>query len=42
VLILPSIDKANGVNLHKNSPGWKGLSRAELDEKIKAILLSKI
>ncbi len=41
VMILPWIDRGIRVNLSKDLPGWQGLSKTELDEKIKAFALSK-
>jgi regulator of protease activity HflC (stomatin/prohibitin superfamily) len=41
VIILPSIDRGIRVNLSRDLPGWQGLSKADLDEKIKAFVLSK-
>jgi len=41
VWILPFADRGIRVNLRENIPGWEALSKAELDEKIKAIVLKK-
>jgi regulator of protease activity HflC (stomatin/prohibitin superfamily) len=41
VMILPLIDRGIRVNLSRDLPGWLGLSKTELDEKIKAFVLSK-
>jgi regulator of protease activity HflC (stomatin/prohibitin superfamily) len=41
VIILPLIDRGIRVNLNRDLPGWQGLSKIELEEKIKASVLSK-
>jgi len=41
VVILPLIDRGIRVNLNRDLPGWQGLSKIDLDEKIKAFVLSK-
>ncbi len=41
VIILPLIDRGIRVNLNRDLPGWQGLSKIDLDEKIKAFVLSK-
>ncbi len=41
VLVLPLIDKSVKVNLSKEIPGWQGLSKDELDMKIKNAVMSK-
>jgi regulator of protease activity HflC (stomatin/prohibitin superfamily) len=41
VMILPLIDRGIRVNLNRDLPGWQGLSKIELEEKIKASVLSK-
>jgi regulator of protease activity HflC (stomatin/prohibitin superfamily) len=41
VMILPLIDRGIRVDLNRDLPGWTGLSKIELDEKIKAFVLSK-
>jgi regulator of protease activity HflC (stomatin/prohibitin superfamily) len=41
VVILPWIDRGIRVNLNRDLPGWQGLSKIELDENIKAFVLSK-
>jgi regulator of protease activity HflC (stomatin/prohibitin superfamily) len=41
VMILPFIDRGIRVNLSRDLSGWQGLSKIELDEKIKAFVLSK-
>jgi len=41
VMILPLIDRGIRVDLNRDLPGWQGLSKIELDEKIKAFVLSK-
>lgn len=38
VLIIPVVDKGVRVNLSEKIPGWQALSKAELREKIKAIV----
>ena len=40
-MILPFIDRGIRVNLSRDLSGWQGLSKIELDEKIKAFVLSK-
>ncbi len=41
VFLIPVVDKGVKVNLSENIPGWKGLSKAELDEKIKIFVSHK-
>ena len=41
VMILPLIDRGIRVNLNRDLPDWQGLSKIELEEKIKASVLSK-
>jgi len=41
VMNLPWIDRGIRVDLNRDLPGWQGLSKIELDEKIKAFVLSK-
>ena len=41
VVILPWVDRGIRVNLSRDLPGWQGLSKIELEEKIKASVLSK-
>ena len=41
VFIIPSIDKGVKVNLTQNIPSWQALSNAELEERVKAFVLSK-
>ncbi len=41
VWIILGIDKAVKINLNRDFPGWQGLSKIELDEKIKASLIDK-
>jgi regulator of protease activity HflC (stomatin/prohibitin superfamily) len=41
VVILPLVDRGIQVNLNRDLPGWQGLSKIELEEKIKASVLSK-
>jgi len=36
--LIPVVDKGVKVNLPENIPGWQGLSKAELDAKIKAFV----
>jgi len=40
-IILPFIDRGIRINLSKDFPGWRGWSKPELDEKIKALVLNK-
>jgi regulator of protease activity HflC (stomatin/prohibitin superfamily) len=41
VLLIPFIDRSIKVNLSENIPGWQGLSKEELDEKIRNLVSSK-
>ena len=41
VVNLPFIDRGIRVNLNRDLSGWPGLSKIELDEKIKAFVVSK-
>jgi regulator of protease activity HflC (stomatin/prohibitin superfamily) len=41
VMILPLIDLGIRVNLSSDLPGWQGPSKIELEEKIRALVLSK-
>lgn len=41
VVILPLVDRGIRVNLNRDLPGWQGLSKIELEEKIKVSVLSK-
>jgi regulator of protease activity HflC (stomatin/prohibitin superfamily) len=41
VMILPWIDRGIRVNLNRDLPGWQGLPEVELNEKIKAFVLSQ-
>ena len=41
VFLIPGVDKGVRVNLSENIPGWKGLSKVELDEKIRIFVSSK-
>lgn len=41
VVTLPFIDRGIRVNLSRDLPGWQGLSKIELEEKIKAFVFSK-
>jgi len=40
-VILPLIDRGIRVNMSRDLPGWQGLSKIELDEKIKALVFSR-
>jgi len=40
-MILPFIDRGIKVDLTRDFPRWQGLSKIELDEKIKAFVLDK-
>jgi len=40
-IILPFIDRGIRINLGRDFPGWRGWSKLELDEKIKAFILNK-
>ena len=37
VLVVPVVDRVVRVNLSEKVPGWQGLSKMELDEKIKSL-----
>jgi regulator of protease activity HflC (stomatin/prohibitin superfamily) len=39
VLIIPIVDKGVRVNLSEKIPGWQALSKEDLNEKIKALVL---
>lgn len=41
VVTLPFIDRGIRINLSKDLPGWRGWSKLELDEKVKALMLNK-
>jgi regulator of protease activity HflC (stomatin/prohibitin superfamily) len=41
VMILPWIDRGIRVNLNTDLPGWQELPKVELNEKIKAFVLSQ-
>lgn len=41
VFLIPGVDRGVKVNLPETFPGWQGLSRAELDEKIKTFVAHK-
>ncbi len=41
VLLIPVVDRGVKVYLSENIPGWKGLSKAELDERIKTFVSQK-
>ncbi len=41
VLLIPFVDRGIKVNLSENIPGWQGLSKEQLDEKVKNFVLSK-
>jgi regulator of protease activity HflC (stomatin/prohibitin superfamily) len=41
VVILPWIDRGIRIDLNRDVPGWQGLSKIDLEEKIKAFVLSK-
>ena len=41
VLIIPIVDKGVRVNLSEKIPGWQALSKEELNEKIKALVLEE-
>jgi regulator of protease activity HflC (stomatin/prohibitin superfamily) len=41
LVVLPWVDRGIRVNLNRDLPGWQGLSKIELEEKIKASVLSK-
>ncbi|HSB05643.1 MAG TPA: SPFH domain-containing protein [Thermodesulfobacteriota bacterium] len=39
--LIPFIDKGAKVNLNRDIPGWQVLSKAELDERLKALVMDK-
>jgi len=41
VVILPWIDRGIRVDLNKDVPGWQGLSKTDLEEKIRAFVYGK-
>jgi regulator of protease activity HflC (stomatin/prohibitin superfamily) len=41
VLLIPIADRGVKVNLGPNIPGWQGLSKADLEEKIKTFVSGK-
>jgi regulator of protease activity HflC (stomatin/prohibitin superfamily) len=41
VFIIPLIDKGVKINLNKEIPGWQGLSKDELDTRIKNAVMSR-
>jgi len=40
-MMLPWVDRGIRVDLNRDLPGWQGLSKIELDEKIKTFVLGK-
>jgi len=41
VWVIPFIDKGVKVNLNKDIPGWQVLSKTELEERIRALVMNK-
>jgi regulator of protease activity HflC (stomatin/prohibitin superfamily) len=41
VLIIPIVDKGVRVNLSEKIPGWQALSKEELNEKLKSLVLEE-
>jgi regulator of protease activity HflC (stomatin/prohibitin superfamily) len=41
VWLIPFIDKGVKVNLNRDIPGWQVLSKTELEERIKVLLMNK-
>ncbi len=41
LFLLPVIDKGVRVNLEENISGWRALSKAELDQRVAALVLGK-
>ncbi len=41
VFRVPLVDKTQDVNLTESLPGWQGLSKQDLDEKVKSLVLYK-
>ena len=41
VIILSFMDRGIRINLSRDFPGWRGWSKLELDERIKALVLNK-
>jgi regulator of protease activity HflC (stomatin/prohibitin superfamily) len=41
VWLIPFIDKGVKVNLNKDIPGWQVLSKTELEERIKTLVMNK-
>jgi regulator of protease activity HflC (stomatin/prohibitin superfamily) len=42
IILIPVVDKKRRVNLNRYVPGWDKLSKAELDEKIKMMMLASM
>ena len=40
LILIPIVDKAKVVDLNKRVPDWQGLSKTELDERIKSLVLA--
>lgn len=40
ICLIPIVDKAKVVDLNKRVPEWQGLSKSELDERVKLLVLS--
>lgn len=40
VYLIPVVDKAKVVNLKERVPDWQGLSKSELDERVRLLVLS--
>jgi regulator of protease activity HflC (stomatin/prohibitin superfamily) len=41
VIRIPVVDRIQDVNLTESLPGWQGLSKPELDERVKSLVLSR-
>ena len=41
VFRVPFVDKTQDLNLTESLPGWQGLSKQDLDEKVKSLILYK-
>jgi regulator of protease activity HflC (stomatin/prohibitin superfamily) len=41
VISIPVVDRIQDVNLTESLPGWQGLSKPELDERVKSLVLSR-
>jgi regulator of protease activity HflC (stomatin/prohibitin superfamily) len=40
IYLIPILDKAKVIDLNKGVPEWQGLSKSEVDERVKLLVLS--